>query len=68
MKLQRSKPFDPSTLVVRDNIPEGCVISLAGINPALSFAAMFRDELVAAGFGLPRPARKVVRSGRKKLD
>ena len=40
---------DPRSLTVRDNIPEGCAVSLDGVPWPVSFAALFRDELAAAG-------------------
>lgn len=56
----------PKSLVVTDNVPAGCAVSLAGINPLVSFASIFREELQARGLGLP--ARKEKRGARKRLD
>nr|MBL8412744.1 hypothetical protein [Dechloromonas sp.] len=57
-------PFDVRSLVVRDNVPEGMTVSLAGIAPARSFAALFRDELQARGIGIHRETQREL----KKLD
>jgi hypothetical protein len=40
---------DPRSLTVRDNVPEGCAVSLGGVPWPVAFAALFRDELAAAG-------------------
>lgn len=60
------KPSRPEkTLMLRDNVPDGCAVSLAGIDPLVSFASIFREELQARGLGLlPRESGR----GRKKLD
>lgn len=50
----KQKSKDPRSKTVRDNVPAGMVISLDGIPPAMSFASMFRDELMARGIGIPR--------------
>lgn len=57
---------EPLNFKVRDNVPEGCVVSLAGIPAAASFASMFRSELQARGLGLL--PREEARRERKKLD
>lgn len=65
----KATPFDPATLTLRDNLPAGAVVSLAGLPFAGSFASMFRDELaaekygVAFGVGLGEVAGKVFRIG-----
>ena len=53
-------------LLLRDNVPEGHAVSLAGINPLFSFASMFREELQAQGLGLPY--RKETGRERQRLD
>lgn len=64
--VDRQASIDVMSLVVRDNLPPGASVSLAGVNPLVSFASLFRDELQAQGFGvLPQ---KEVRRGRKRLD
>lgn len=50
--LSSKKTNTRPALVIRDNVPEGCAVSLAGIPAPLSFASMFRDELQARGFGI----------------
>lgn len=62
---KRSALIDPRSLKVRDNVPAGCEVSLTGLPVGLSFASLFRDELMARGLGIPRPE---VRRGRQKLD
>lgn len=57
--------MNPLNLTVRDNVPDGCVISLEGIRQPLNFAAMFREELMARGYGIPR---QEVRRERKGVD
>ena len=44
---------NPLGLAVRDNVPDGCVVSLAGIPDYTCFAQYFREELQARGLGLP---------------
>ncbi len=53
-KQKRSALIDVGSLTVRDNVPEGCVVSLAGLPGPLSFAELFRDEIQARGLGVPR--------------
>ena len=48
--------FDVNSLVVTDNVPTGASVSLAGLPRLGSFAAMFRDELLAAGVWREVPA------------
>lgn len=55
----------PEGLRVTDNVPAGMAVSLAGLPPALSFASVFRDELMARGV-VPAPVAGG-RRGRKKL-
>lgn len=62
---KRSPSLTPQNLTVRDNVPEGCVVSLEGIRQPLSFAAMFREELMARGYGIPL---QEVRRERKGVD
>lgn len=62
----KATPFDPATLTLRDNLPAGAVVSLAGLPFAGSFASMFRDELAAYGFG--RVASPELRDGSMPLD
>lgn len=52
-------------LAVRDNVPAGGEVSLAGISELKSFAALFRDELRARGLG--GGAREKA-SGRERRD
>lgn len=47
---------DVNALVVTDNVPAGASVSLAGMPRLGSFAAMFRDELRAAGVWREVPA------------
>ena len=47
---------DVNALVVTDNVPAGAAVSLAGLPRLGSFAAMFRDELRAAGVWREVPA------------
>ena len=47
---------DVNALVVTDNVPAGAAVSLAGLPRLGSFAAMFRDELQAAGVWREVPA------------
>ena len=47
---------DVNALVVTDNVPAGASVSLAGLPRLGSFAAMFRDELRAAGVWREVPA------------
>jgi len=62
---KRSPSLNPLNLTVRDNVPAGCAISLEGIRQPLNFAALFREELMERGYGIPR---QEARHGRKKLD
>lgn len=62
---KRSPSLNPRDLTVRDNVPAGCVVSLEGIRSDLNFAAMFREELMARGYGVERPEG---RRDCKKLD
>jgi len=61
---KRAAPVDVRRLVIRDNVPDGMTVTLAGIAPARSFAALFRDELQARGIGIAREDKR----GRKRLD
>ena len=47
---------DVNALVVTDNVPAGAAVSLAGLPRLGSFAAMFLDELLAAGVWREVPA------------
>ncbi|MBW7903800.1 MAG: hypothetical protein H3C26_20215 [Rhodocyclaceae bacterium] len=62
----KAAPFDPAALTLRDNLPAGAVVSLAGLPFAGSFASMFRDELAAYGFGRAVPLE--LRDGSTPLD
>lgn len=62
---KRSALIDVRSLAVRDNVPAGCVVSLAGLTGPLSFAELFRDEIQARGIGV---AGREERSEREKLD
>lgn len=62
---KRSPSLNPLNLTVRDNVPPGCEVSLAGIRHELNFAEMFREELMRQGIGI---VRQEGRRGRKKLD
>lgn len=56
---------DPCSLTVRDNIPEGCGVSIDGVPLPVAFAALFRDELAAAGMVFNSRERK---GGGQELD
>ncbi len=62
---KRSALIDVRSLTVRDNVPPGCVVSLAGLPAPLGFAELFRDEIQARGLGV---AGREARGERKKLD
>lgn len=49
---------DPRSLAVRDNLPEGSAVSLDGVPWPVAFAALFRDELTAAGMVFNSGERK----------
>lgn len=61
---KRAAPFDVRALAVTDNVPDGMAVSIDGIAPALSFASMFRDELMARGIGTKK---REARRGDKRL-
>ena len=56
--MAKQAAVDPRGLTVRDNIPEGCAVSLDGVPWPVSFAALFRDELTAAGMVFNSRERK----------
>lgn len=66
--MSRAQPFDPAALKVRDNVPTGAAVSLAGLPAAVSFASFFRAELQARGFGVVTPAGGEGGRGRQQVD
>ena len=54
----RVSAADPRSLAGRDNIPKGCAVALDGVPWPAAFAALFRDELTAAGMVFNSRERK----------